>query len=59
MGRNLPNLVQPGLSRAKDLPNRDKQDQTRLNRLKWGLMVINRGELGYNGVKLGKWVKLS
>ena len=59
MGRNFANLVQAGLSRAKDLPNRDKQGKTRLNRLKWGLMVVNRGELGYNGVKVGKWVKLS
>ena len=46
MGRNLANLVLAKLSRAKDLPNRDKQDQKRLNRLKWGLMVVNRGKLG-------------
>ena len=40
MGQNLANLVQAWLSRAKDLPNRDKQGQTRLNRLKWGSMVV-------------------
>ena len=42
----MANLDLAGLSRAKNLPNRVKQDQTRSNRLKWGLMVVNRGKLG-------------
>ena len=46
MGQNFANLVQAGISRTKDLPNRDKQGQSRLNRLKWGLIMVNRGKLG-------------
>ena len=32
-------------SRAKQGQIFAKQDQTRLNRLKWGFMVVNRGKL--------------
>ena len=35
-----------GPNRAKHIPKRDKQGQTRLNRLKWGVTVVNRSKLG-------------
>ena len=46
MGPNLNKVDPAGPNRAKYLSNRDKQGQMRLNRLKWGLMVVNRGKLG-------------
>ena len=47
---NVVKFGQTGPSRAKHMPKRVKQDQTRLKRLKWGVAGVSRGKLG---VKLG------
>ena len=46
MGSKLAKLDQTGPNRAKHMPKRVKQGQTRLNRLKWGVTVVNRSKLG-------------
>ena len=46
MGSNLAKLDQAGPKRAKHLPNRVKQGQSRLTRLKCDLKVVNWGNLG-------------
>ena len=44
MGSNLAKLDQAGPNRAKHLSNRVKEGKMRLNRLIWGLTVVNRGK---------------
>ena len=46
IGLNRAKLYHMGQPRAKLLKNRIIQGDTRLNRFKWGLTVVNRGKLG-------------
>ena len=52
MGSNLAKLDQTEPNRDKHLPNRAKQGQMRVKRLKLVIQMEIRGKLGYNGFKL-------
>ena len=53
MGSILAKLDQAGAKQGQTFVEQ-RQGQTRLNRLKWDLKMVNKGKLQCNGIKLGK-----